>query len=296
LFRWLSDHPEVCGSNVKEPRYLMDPESFFFKKASNFRDHGFEGYAAYFNHCEGSSARVILEATPSYLYQRTAPGVLSQIEPTPHVLFVLRKPSERAYSHFRYFKDTKVRIGQRVEFREFVELALREDPRLAEITTEAAARIIANSRYADYLPIWLDKLPRERLHFFLFEEMTKDQRAFVKLVAERLGLDPLFFDTYDFKRWNESFQIKHPRMHTIRREIGRHLPAGARKRLKATTASVYARINFGSARSERTDDEVKVLAELDQYFEPFNERLAEVTSLDLTPWREGASEAVHAGR
>ena len=156
LYRWLADHPDVCGSNVKEARYLMDPGTFFFKKASNFRDHGFEGYEAYFRHCEGLSPKVVLEATPTYLYQRTAPEVLSQIAPMPHVIFVFRKPSERAYSHFRYFKDTKARIARGIEFREFVTLAMKDDPLLTTMTTEGASRIIANSRYADYLPIWIE--------------------------------------------------------------------------------------------------------------------------------------------
>jgi hypothetical protein len=262
----------------------MDSESFFFKKASNFRDHGLPGYEAYFTHCEGVSPSVVLEATPSYLYQRIAPEVLSRLDPTPNVVFVLRRPSARAYSHFRYFKDTKVRIAQDMNFREFVDLALREDPRLAEVTTEAAGRIISNGRYADYLPAWLDRFPLERLHFLLFEEMARDPRTFVRALAERLGLDPSFFDDYEFTRWNESFQIRSPRIHTMRRKIGRRLPAGARRRLKGTTASAYARLNVGSAERARTSDEAAVMAELDDYFEPFNERLAELTGLDLTPW------------
>jgi hypothetical protein len=296
LFHWLAEHPQVCGSNVKEARYLMDPDTFFFKKASNFRDHGFEGYEAYFRHCEGSSPKVVLEGTPTYLYQRTAPQVLSQIDPVPDVIFVFRKPSERAYSHFRYFKDTKVRIARGVSFREFVTLALKEDPLLTKMTTEGASRIIANSRYADYLPLWLECLPRERLHFFLFEDMTRDQRSFVRTVAERIGLAAEFFDTYEFKKWNESFRIKHPRVHRMRRELGRRLPTSLRERLKSTTASAYARVNVDTARSGRTRDEIDMIAELDQYFEPLNERLAALTALDLSAWHERARESGEAGR
>jgi hypothetical protein len=285
LFRWLNDHPDVCGSNVKEPRYLMDDDSFFFEQQSSFRDRGLEGYEEFFDHCEGLSPKVVLEATPSYLYQHTAPDVLSQLDPTPDVIFVLRKPSERAYSHFHYFQDTKARIERRVDFREFVALALREDPRLSELTTGPATKVVANSCYVDYLPIWFDRFPRERLHFFLFEHMTRDPMRFVQDVAASLGLDPTFFDTYEFKRWNSSFQIRSPRIHRMRRLVGRRLPAGARKRLKATTASTYARINVDPRRPERTSDEAQVVAELDEYFEPFNERLAKLTGLDLTAWR-----------
>ena len=286
LFHWLADHPDVCGSNVKEARYLMDPDTFFFKKASNFRDHGFEGYEAYFRHCEGSSPTVVLEGTPTYLYQRTAPEVLSQLDPVPDVIFVFRNPSERAYSHFRYFKDTKARIARGVSFRQFVTLALEEDPVLTKMTTEGASRIIANSRYADYVPLWFERFPRDRLHFFLFEDMTRDQRSFVRGIAERVGLRADFFETYEFKKWNESFRIKHPRVHGIRRELGRHLPAGVRDRLKSATAPAYARLNVETGRSRRTQDELDVIGELDEYFEPLNERLAELTDLDLTAWRE----------
>ncbi len=274
----------------------MDPGTFFFKKASNFRDHGFEGYEAYFRHCEGSSPKVVLEATPTYLYQRTAPEILSRIDPTPDIIFVFRKPSERACSHFRYFKDTKVRIARGIEFREFVALALREDPLLAEMTTEGASRIIANSRYADYLPLWFERFPSERLHFFLFEDMRRDQRTFVKAIAEGLGLAADFFETYEFVKWNESFQIKHPRVHSMRREVGRRLPAGVRETLKSTTASTYARLNVETAPSKRTEDEFDVIAELDEYFEPLNARLADLTALNLSSWHERSSESAESGR
>jgi hypothetical protein len=126
--------------------------------------------------------------------------------------------------------------------------------------------------------------------------MTRDQRSFVKVIAERVGLDVEFFDTYEFKKWNESFRIKHPRVHGIRRELGRRLPTGLRDRLKSTTASAYARVNVDTGRSERTQDEIDMIAELDQYFEPLNERLAELTALDLSAWHERARASDSAGR
>ena len=263
----------------------MDDDAFFFEKQSSFRDHGLEGYEAYFEHCEASSPKVVLEATPSYLYQRTAPEVLSQLDPTPNVIFVLRKPSERAYSHFHYFRDTKARIDRRVDFREFVHLELREDPRLSEFTKGPARRVVANSRYVEYLPIWFERFPRERLHLFLFEELTQDPRRFLKVIAGRLGLNSTFFEEYEFKRSNTTFQIRRARIHRLRREIGRHLPPRVRRRLKMATGTAYARVNVDSGHVPRTRDEADVVAELDQYFEPFNERLAELTGLDLAAWR-----------
>jgi len=77
----------------------------------------------------------------------------------------------------------------------------------------------------------------------------------------------------------------------MRRELGRRLPTSLREGLKSTTASAYARVNVDTARSGRTRDEIDMIAELDQYFEPLNERLAALTALDLSAWHEGASES-----
>jgi hypothetical protein len=55
--------------------------------------------------------------------------------------------------------------------------------------------------------------------------------------------------------------------------------------VKSVTAGAYSLVNVESSGSRRTSDEADVLAELDAEFEPFNERLAELTGLDLAAWR-----------
>ena len=77
LFAWLCDHPDVCGSQVKETRYLLDASSPLARSGSYERG-GIQGYAAYFEHCaeRATPPRVIVEATPDYLYQETARQVL----------------------------------------------------------------------------------------------------------------------------------------------------------------------------------------------------------------------------
>jgi hypothetical protein len=43
-------------------------------------------------------------------------------------------------------------------------------------------------------------------------------------------------------------------------------------------------VNVDRSQIRRTSKEEQVLAELDQAFEPYNQRLAEVTGLDLSSW------------
>jgi hypothetical protein len=281
LFRWLADHPDVCGSSVKEARFLLDPDDCLFQKSSNVHEHGLSGYERYFESCDDGLAKVVLEATPAYLYQRTAPEVLSTLDTRPELLFVFRRPSERTYSQFRYLQG-RARIDPRLDFRRFVELVLEEDPRIP--THGHANFALAFSRYSDYLPAWLERFPPERFHFFLFEDLRRDPRSFVQAVAGRLGLEPSFYDEYAPRAENPSSRVRSAWLHRARRRAGRHVSRRTRERLKAVTAGAYALVNVESS-GGRTSDEADVLAELDAHFEPFNERLAALTGLDLAAWR-----------
>jgi hypothetical protein len=283
LFAWLAAHPEVCASNTKETLYLLDPSDPMFDKRRNYSRGGLEGYEVFFDDCSGPKP-LVLEATPMYLYQQTALEVLSSLDPLPNIVFLFRKPSDRSYSHFHYMQDTKARIDRNVSFREFVELARNDDPRIEKLSTGDAGRVIAYSRYAEYLPVWLDRFPETHLHFFLFEDLTKDPAFLARTVADRLAIDPLFYDSYDFRRKNKSFRIRNAPLHRLKRSVGHRIPRGTRKRLKSVMAPVY-RLNVDPAPVAVTSDELRVLEELEHYFEPYNERLAALTGLDLAAWR-----------
>ena len=175
LFAWLVDHPAVCGSKVKEARYFLDPDDPLFKRSSNFRDHGLAGYEEYFTDCKNGKPSLVVEATPVYLYQQTAPEGLSRIEPLPQLVVMLRKPSERVFSHFHFLRDSHARIDSRLPFDEFVRRVEARDP---DIPPYGHAKdVIALSRYSDYFPAWLERFPLERFHFFLFEDLRRDPRS-----------------------------------------------------------------------------------------------------------------------
>jgi hypothetical protein len=283
LFAWLVDHPAVCGSKVKEARYFLDPDDPLFKRLSNYRDHGLAGYEEYFTNCEDAEPSLVVEATPVYLYQRTAPEALSRIEPLPQLVVMLRKPSERVYSHFHFLRDSHARIDSGLPFDEFVKRVRARDP---DIPPYGHAKdVIDHSRYVEYLPTWLERFPRSQLQFFLFEDLRRDPVAFMKEVAGIFDIDPTFYDSYSFSRKNTTFRIRRPWLHRVRREVGRHLPSDTRKRLKASTASAYARLNVEPAQGARTAADSETLAELERDFTPYNEQLREVTGLDLAAWR-----------
>lgn len=289
LFEWLASHPEACGSSIKETRYLLDRESLVFKADANVHDHGLAGYAAYFRHCDPMRVNVIVEATPDYLYQRTAVEVLSRLEPQPQIVFILRKPSERVYSWYQFSRTNRVILDPSVTFAQFVELLRREDAPIWKRWPHARQGL-DESRYIEHLEAWLACFPRSRLHVFLFERMREDERAFMRDVAERLAIDPSFYDDYDFPRKNATVQLRSSALHRTRLWLsrlrpGRLLPEGRLKRLaQRGFRRSYARLNVESVGYQVSVEDRAVLDQLDREFAPYNQRLAHEFGLDLRAW------------
>ena len=74
LFEWLQAHPDVCGSTKKETYFLMDPGATV-PPGPRLHDSDLQAYSQFFPE-NALALPVILEATPGYLYQRTAVDVL----------------------------------------------------------------------------------------------------------------------------------------------------------------------------------------------------------------------------
>jgi hypothetical protein len=279
LFSWLTAHPDVCGARVKETQFLLDPDDPLFKEKSNFRDHGLDGYRSYFSHC--GSAPIVVEATPTYLYQETALEVLASLHPLPQIIFVLRKPSERVYSHYQFIRNNHLVLDPALSFRDFVALAKVRDSRLP--TRAHAREIVAQSRYIDYLEPWASRFPRSHLHIFLFEQLARSKSPFMRAVAQRIGIDPGFYDCYDYPRENETYRVRFRRLHRTRKRVARQLSPQLRATLKGMLEGGYSRLNLTKG-ADRTSDETEVLLELDREFVPYNKSLASEMAIDLTLW------------
>jgi hypothetical protein len=284
LFTWLVDHPEVCGSGFKETRYFLDPGHPLLDPRSNYHEHGMAGYASHFHQCEGAQTKVILEATPHYLYQKTALEVLSSLDPLPTLVFLLRKPSERTYSEYQFARNNRAVIDPDVTFRDFIGMVRREDASLAGRRQLDMA--INHSEYINYLQAWAGRFPKSKIHVFLFEDLQRDNRSFMQDVAASLEIDPGFYQAYDFPLKNLTYQVKFQVLHRIRSAVGRRIPRGPAKQLvHKATRRVYSAINIERTRSVKSPDDHEVLAELDREFAPCNTRLAQEMGVDLSIWR-----------
>jgi hypothetical protein len=286
LYRWLADHPRACGSKVKETFYLMDEGHPLLRRGSNFHARGLEGYAEFFGDCK-ESARIVFEATTHYMYQRTAIEVLSKLPTTPRIVFMLRKPSERVYSSFRYSQNNLANVRADLTFARFVELSKERGGGAAalEDATGASAFVLRNdigfSRYVEYVSRWVERFGRERVHVLLFEDLRANPRAFMKDFAARVGVDPSFYDAYDFPLKNETFGVRYPSLHRGVRRLNELVPGAG---LKGALRKVYVKAQSGGSENGKSPEDARALEELEREFRPFNRMLADELGLNLSAW------------
>jgi len=286
LYRWLADHPQACGSAPKETFYLMDEGHPLARRGSNFHARGLEGYAEFFGG-RGGGARVVFEATTHYIYQRTALEVLSGLPTRPRIVFLLRKPSERVYSSFRYSQNNLANVRRGLTFARFVELTKGDGGGGAalEELAGASAHVLRNdirySRYVEYVVPWVERFGRGRVDVLLFEDMKSNPRAFMKEFAARVGVDASFYDSYDFPLKNETFGVRYPSLHRGVRKLNGLVPAAG---LKGALKRAYLKAQSGGSSKGKTPEDARALGELEREFRPFNRRLADELGLNLSAW------------
>lgn len=285
LFSWLVDHPDVCGSTVKEPFFLMDSDNPLRSKACNVHDHGLAAYSSFFSDC-GKDDAIIVEATTHYLYQDTALDVLESLQTGPRVLFLLRKPSERVYSSFGYSKS-KGYVRDGLSFSEFLRIVAEEgNSEEVEQALGPSAYVLSRdvdySCYATYLERWRDRLGPERMHILLFEDLRADPGNVMRELCRWIGISESFYEDYDFSARNRTVPIRSRALQKLARSITSLLPGGA---LKAYAKRGYLALQSKRRAVERTVEDELALAELEKSFESCNARLAGEFGLNLDAWK-----------
>ena len=187
LFDWLSQHPEVSPSRIKEVKFFDHNWS-----------RGPAWYRAQFSP-RRRRHRVILEASPNYLWNAPVPERVRELLGAPKLIVLLRNPVDRAYSHHA------MKVRQGTETRGFEEALEAEQARLAPFAERAAAgeetilgayerfAYASESLYADQIERWLSIFPRENFLFLRAEDLFREPRRELGKTLEFLGLPPFGF-------------------------------------------------------------------------------------------------------
>jgi Sulfotransferase domain len=263
LFWYLSQHPDICASSVKEPRYFRLPDD-----ATELPP--LEGYAQHFAHC--GSQRYVMEASPQYFKggPRTI-ALMKQVLGEPRVILMFREPADRMWSEYR-FKKARMSFPASLTFEDYVAACERvrdaHEPRNRE---NELYYTLAGGPYIDNVVPWLDAFGPDLMVGF-FERMASDPPSFVAEVCGWLDIDAGAVRSFNYSVENKSVQYRNPTLQRLAMSLNAERLLRNRRRLKGPLRRLYYSVNRARG-SERMAPETR--RRLNELFAPSNARLAE---------------------
>jgi len=282
LFRYLSAHPDVCASAIKEVRH-------FTGRANPLSPECLQKYAAQFSRCGDALLR--LEASPDYLSGgRDVATAIHQLLPDVKLVFILREPAARLVSGYRRRKSRDDAGLKDLDLQGYL------DRLTSQHEQGAMPGDIRSVCYAELLRDWLAVFPSQQVTVRFFDDLQRDSREFVKEICKFAGIDACFYDDYEFSIENRTravrFRAVHKlvhRMNMTAEPLFNRMPA-VRKVLRGT----YNALNVsGKPRDDETADLGPLRALLAEDRQQLQALLADAyPGLDLPDWVTGSEAAV----
>ena len=261
LYFWLSAHPEVKASMVKETFFFADEVNRFNRNA-NIIEHSLQEYSSYFLSKKPNQEKIRLEATAPYIYFENALNHIPKLPSNPKVIFVLREPSARLYSQYRFerFRTKRIQMTWE-EYSKSDKLKLHGD-------------------YEYYLNKWVESIGKDRIYVCTFESLVSDPKECIRDMSSFLGIDSIFYDNYDFIQHNETVAIKNKFIHRLGLILQRYVPHGIQEKI----LPFYLRINSGKMPSKDPSDK-EILKSVKSDYQDSILRLKELfPNLNLESW------------
>jgi len=161
-------HPRICVSRIKEPEFFA-LDAVYAK--------GFDWYHALF---DGATAdQLCCEASTAYTRSPQFPRAaerIAQAVPDAKLIYLMRNPVDRAYSHYVHRVTKEVYPGQPIRwtFDEHV-----KNDRMC----------IDGSRYLDQIQQYLRFFSKDRFLFLFTDELNRDPKSVLASIWRFLGIE-----------------------------------------------------------------------------------------------------------
>ena len=180
LAAYLETHPDVCLAKDKEAHWFDTAE---------VQAHGIDEtrWDELFAHYSGE--RVVLDATPIYMFMQDALDALTRHNPHVRVIVILRDPAERARSHHALISSVDIPLGPYwwALLAERRRMTTDTDPMFRGSPTRLAS-LRARGRYAEQIRNVRSRFPDALI--LRFDEMINDPEATGRRVTDFLRIDP----------------------------------------------------------------------------------------------------------
>lgn len=180
LWEWLSHHPQLEESAVKEVHYFdinSSEPAYWYRSQFGFR---FKAVTHY-------------EATPSYMVTDGAAQQAHGIVPDAAIVALLRDPADRAWSHYRLRRS---RGEEPRSFSEVVDQELRAGvDALVEPKKGTPVPYLTCGLYAEQLAAWRSAFGPEQVLLIDSSQMFAEPATVVATVEHFLGIDKVALPT-----------------------------------------------------------------------------------------------------
>lgn len=174
LFRTLLQHPDVNTSGIKETHFF---DRHFHR--------GIGWYRSFFHIGTG----IGIDNTPSYMVHAKSALRASQTVPQANLIALLRDPSERAWSHYRYRYEGKLEL---TDLETIIESDLASlPPALLDFSRLDEIPVLTGGFYAAQLKPWIDLFGDKQICVVKSETLFENPNAELQRIQESLGLVPV---------------------------------------------------------------------------------------------------------
>ncbi|HTW42027.1 MAG TPA: sulfotransferase [Solirubrobacteraceae bacterium] len=284
LYQMLREHPQICMSAVKEPRYFV-PELFPPGRELNT----LAGYLSLF--AGASPHQLVGDASPQYIRSPTAPQAIADMQPDARVVAVLREPASflRSFHLQMLHRDLETERSLRKALA--LEPARRAGKRIPKKCAVNPEPLLYSDhvRYVEQLRRFHAAFKPEQVLVLIYEDFRADNAATVRALLRFLALD----DTVPVAT-AETKPLKAVRVQPLMRvadraRIARYDPAKAGALGRTVNAltpkplrSPAVRAKWRSVVFKRPDPpDARLMAELRRRFKPEVEALSEYLGRDM---------------
>jgi hypothetical protein len=208
----LRRHPEIYMPESKEPWFFADELHERTPPRPGGIPKTLDEYLSLFE--RATPEQRVGEASPMYLWSRTAAARIARVRPDARIIAVLREPASLLRSLHLQFVETYIETEN--DFRKAIALedARREGRNVPRHTYWPKALLYSDHvRYVEQLQRYSALFPAERMLVLIYEDFRADNEATVRTVLRFIGVD----DTQPIEvvEVNPTVQVRSQRLHEL---------------------------------------------------------------------------------
>ena len=184
LFQYLSQVPEVFTTKPKEPRYFATDIPERHRIIKTIDDY----HSLYFD--AGTRYRYLIDASPAYMYSKTASQEIYNYNPYAKIVIMLRPPADLLYSlHSQYLWSCDENIEDFSEA--WAMSSIREQGGRIPNGCRNPFVLVYNkfALLGDQVERYFSIFPREQIHTILLSDMKEDVGGCFSKLLLFLGLE-----------------------------------------------------------------------------------------------------------